>query len=123
MTIEVDPRRASSLPFVVAWAGVIVLGGVSLWTAFLAIGVWAPIVQFGISFIQTGIVYILFMRLKGPPSLKWIFAVSGFFWLLFLYGISMTDYSNRRGWPPSSFPAAPALQTPTEHQSGAPGKS
>jgi cytochrome c oxidase subunit 4 len=111
MTIEVDPRRATPLPFVVAWAAVIVLGGVSLWIAFLGIGIWAPIIQFGISFIQTAIVYILFMRLKGPPTLKWIFAVSGFFWLLFLYGITMTDYSNRRGWPASSVAAPSFVQT------------
>jgi cytochrome c oxidase subunit 4 len=123
MTFEVDPRRAGPLPFVVAWAGVIVLGAVSLWTAFLGMGVWAPIVQFGIAFIQAGVVYVIFMRLKGPPSVKWIFAVSGFFWLLFLYGISMTDYSNRRGWPPSSFPAPPALQTPARDPSGGPDKS
>ena len=112
MTIEVDPRRARPSPFVVAWAAVILLGGVSLGMKFLAIGIWAPIVQFGISFIQTGIVYLIFMRLKGPPTLKWIFAVSGFFWLLFLYGISMTDYSNRRGWPASSVSIPSALQTP-----------
>jgi hypothetical protein len=40
------------------------------------------------------------MRLKGPPSLKWVFAISGFLWLSFLYGLSMTDYADRRGWPP-----------------------
>jgi cytochrome c oxidase subunit IV len=111
MTIEVDPRRARPLPFVVAWAGVIVLGGVSLWTAFLGIDKWAVIAEFGIAIIQTAVVYILFMRLKGRPSLKWIFAASGFFWLLFLYGISMTDYTNRRGWPPSSVSTPPVLQT------------
>jgi cytochrome c oxidase subunit IV len=113
MTIEVDPRRAGPLPFLVAWAGVILLGGVSLATAFAPIGKWVPIVQFAIAFLQAVAVYILFMRLKGPPSLKWVFAGSGFFWLLFLYGISMTDYSNRRGWPPSSAAAPPVVETPT----------
>ncbi len=112
MTFEVAPRRATPLPFVVAWVAVIVLGGVSLGTAFLGIGIWAPIVQFGITFIQTAIVYIVFMRLKGPPTLKWIFAVSGFFWLLFLYGITMTDYSNRRGWPPPSVATRPVAEPP-----------
>jgi len=112
MTIEVDPRHAKPLPFVAAWAGVVVLGGLSLGTAFLAIGKWAPIIQFAIAFIQAGAVYVLFMRLKGPPSLKWVFAASGFFWLLFLYGITMTDYSNRRGWPPPSVSAPSVLQTP-----------
>lgn len=122
MTFEVDPRRAKPLPFVVAWAGVILLGCVSLGTAFLPIGKWAPIVQFAIAFIQAVAVYILFMRLKGPPTLKWVFAASGFFWLLFLYGITMTDYSNRRGWPPSSVAAPSFVQTPAGGQRVAPGK-
>jgi cytochrome c oxidase subunit 4 len=98
---DIHPRTARALPFVVAWIVMLVLGGVSFTTAFLGMGIWAPIVQFGIAAIQTAILFILFMRLKGPPSLKWIFAVSGFFWLLFLFGLSATDYSNRKGWPPT----------------------
>lgn len=101
MSIEVDPKRARPLPFVVAWIVMLVLWGVSLWTAFLGLGLWAPIIQFGIAAIQVTTVFILFMRLKGPASLKSLFAVSGFFWLLFLYGLTMTDYSNRKGWPPA----------------------
>jgi caa(3)-type oxidase subunit IV len=87
------------VPFIVAWAVMLVLAGVSLVTAFLGLGVWAPIVQYGIAAIQTGGLFILFMRLKGAPSLKWVFAISGFVWLTFLYGLSMTDYADRRGWP------------------------
>ncbi len=98
---EVDPRRARALPFVIAWLVMLALGGVSLWTAFLGLGIFAPVVQFGIAALQAAILFILFMRLKGPPSLKWVFAFSGFFWLSFLYGLSMTDYSNRQSWPPS----------------------
>lgn len=103
MTIapEIDARHARALPFVITWIAILVGAGISAWTAFLGLGVWAPVVQFGIAAIQTALVFVFFMRLKGPPSLKWVFAVSGFFWLLFLYGLSMTDYSNRQGWPPT----------------------
>jgi len=97
---EIDPKHARALPFVVAWATMLLLAGLSLWTAFLGMGILAPIVQYGIAAVQTAILFILFMRLKGPPSLKWVFAASGFFWLLFLYGLSMTDYADRQGWPP-----------------------
>ena len=103
MTIgpEIDARRASALPFVIAWIVILLTAGISAWTAFLGLGIWAPVIQFGIALIQTSLLFVLFMRLKGSPSLKWVFAVSGFFWLLFLYGLSMTDYSNRQGWPPT----------------------
>lgn len=88
-----------ALPYVIAWLVLILLTGISIWTAFLPLGVYDPIVQYGIAATQAAIVFILFMRLKGPPSLKWLFAGAGFFWLLFLYGLSMTDYATRRGWP------------------------
>ncbi len=114
MTIgpEIEARRARSLPFIIAWALMLVLAGVSVWTAYLGMGIWAPVVQYGIAAIQTAALFILFMRLKGSPSLKWVFAISGFFWLLFLYGLSMTDYSNRQGWPPPYAPTRPGIQTP-----------
>jgi cytochrome c oxidase subunit IV len=110
--IEVHARRAGSLPFIIAWAVMLLLSGVSLWTAFLGLGRWAPMIQFGIAAIQAATIFILFMRLKGPPSLKWIFAASGFFWLLFLYGLIMTDYSNRQNWPPAPLPPSSNVQTP-----------
>ncbi len=112
MTIgpEINAKHARALPFVIAWIAILLLAGISAWTAFLGIGIWAPIVQFGIAAIQAMLVFVLFMRLKGAPSLKWVFAASGFFWLLFLYGLSMTDYSNRQGWPPSQARSGPAAE-------------
>ena len=92
-------KHEPALLYVIAWLILILLTGISIWSAFLPLRVYAPVVQFGIAATQAAIVFILFMRLKGPPSLKWIFAGSGFFWLLFLYGLSMTDYASRRGWP------------------------
>ncbi len=101
MTIgpQIDPKRARATPFVTAWVILLLLSALSAWTAFLAMGVWAPIAQFTIAAIQTAALFVLFMRLKGPPSLKWIFAVTGFIWLMFLFGLSMTDYADRQGWP------------------------
>jgi len=117
MTIgpEIHPKRARPLPFVVAWLATLVLAGLSLLTAFLGLGHWAPIVQFGIAALQTSALFILFMRLKGPPSLKWVFAISGFLWLSFLYGLSMTDYADRRGWPSIQATSGPAFAA---HQNG-----
>lgn len=92
-------KHEPALLYVVAWVVLILLTGISVLTAFLGIGVYAPAVQYGIAATQAAIVYVLFMRLRGPPSLKWIFAGTGFFWLMILYGLSMTDYASRRGWP------------------------
>ena len=96
---SVEPKQARPLPFVIAWAALAVLAGVSILTAFLDMGMWAPMAEFGITAVQVFIVYSVFMRLKGPATLKWVFAGTGFFWLLFLYGITFTDYATRNGWP------------------------
>ena len=111
MTIgpEIDARRARALPFFVAWFVMLLLAGVSLWTAYLAMGIWGPMVQFGIAAIQTAILFVIFMRLKAASSsLMWVFGISGFFWLLFLYGLSMMDYADRQGWPPTTY-ASPTM--------------
>jgi caa(3)-type oxidase subunit IV len=117
MTIgpEIHPKRARPLPFVIAWLVLLMLAGVSLVTAFLGLGHWAPVVQFSIAALQTSALFILFMRLKGPPSLKWVFAITGFLWLSFLYGLSMTDYADRRSWPPVQATSGPGFEA---HQNG-----
>jgi cytochrome c oxidase subunit 4 len=97
--MKVEAKEARSLPFVIAWLVLLLLAGVSMLSAFLGLGVWGPVIQFGIATIQVLIIAILFMRLKGPPSLKWVFAGTGIFWLMFLFGLSMTDYATRNGWP------------------------
>jgi hypothetical protein len=48
---------------------------------------------------QAAIVFILFMKLRGRPSLKWVFAAAGFFWLMFLFGLATVDYATRSGFP------------------------
>ena len=97
--MKIDAKEARPLPFVIAWIVLLILAGASLGSAFLHLGVFASVTQFGIAMMQAAIVFIVFMRLKGPPSLKWLFAGCGFFWLLLLYGLSTTDYASRQGWP------------------------
>lgn len=97
--MKTGAKREVAFPYVIAWLVLLLLTGLSLLSAFLHLGTVAPILEFAIAAIQAALVFILFMRLKGPPSLKWLFAGAGFFWLLFLYGLSMTDYATRRGWP------------------------
>jgi cytochrome c oxidase subunit IV len=90
---------AAPLVYSIAWLVLLLLTGISLLSAYLGLGVHAPVIEFGVAATQAAIVFILFMRLEGRPSLKWLFAGAGFFWLFYLYGLSMTDYATRRGWP------------------------
>ena len=90
---------AGPLTYAIGWLALLLLLGLSLGSAFLHLGAVAPAVQFAIAATQAAVVFIMFMRLKGRPSLKWIFAGTGFFWLLLLYGLSLTDYATRTGFP------------------------
>jgi cytochrome c oxidase subunit 4 len=87
------------LIYAIGWLILLVLLGLEIGSAFLHLGAPGPAVQFGVAATQAAIVFILFMRLRGGASLKWIFAGAGFFWLLLLYGLSATDYATRLGFP------------------------
>lgn len=93
-------KHEPMLPYVVAWFVLILLLGLSTLSAYLDAGFFHPIINFGIAATQAAIIFIIFMRLRGRPSIKWFVAGAGFFWLLFLYGLSMVDYATRTGFPP-----------------------
>lgn len=94
-----EKKSEPLLPFFVGWAVLLLLLGLSVLSAYQPIGVWHPVVNFGIAFTQAAIVFILFMRLWGRPSIKWVFAGAGFFWLIFMFGLSTVDYATRTGFP------------------------
>ena len=86
-------------PYVIAWAVLLLLLGVSIASAYLPIGVFHPVVNFGIAATQAAIVFLVFMHLRGRPSLQWVFAGAGFFWLFLLFALSAVDYFTRSGYP------------------------
>ncbi len=86
-------------PYIAGWLVLLLLLGLSVLSAYLPIGVFHSVVNFGIALTQAAIVFILFMKLRGRPSLKWVFAGAGFFWLLVMFGLSAADYFTRRGFP------------------------
>jgi caa(3)-type oxidase subunit IV len=92
-------ERETLLPYVVGWLVLMGLLGLSVLSAYLDIGIFHPVVNFGIAATQAAIIFILFMRLRGRPSLKWLFAGVGFFWLLFMFGLNAVDYLTRQGFP------------------------
>ena len=92
-------KREPMLPYLVAWLVLMLLLGLSVLSAYQEIGIFHPIVNFGIAATQAAIIFLVFMRLRGRPSLKWVFAAGGFFWLSFLYGLGVIDWLTRSGYP------------------------
>ncbi len=86
-------------PYLIGWVVLLVLLGISVASAYLPLGAWHPVVNFGIAVTQAAIIFLIFMRLKGRPSLKWVFAAAGFFWLFLLFALAGVDYFTRQGYP------------------------
>lgn len=82
------------------WLALFVLLGATLGLAFVPLGAINILVALAIAAAKGLIVALVFMKLAGRASLRWVFAGAGFFWLLFLFGLSLTDYATRTGWPP-----------------------
>ncbi|HZS85650.1 MAG TPA: cytochrome C oxidase subunit IV family protein [Stellaceae bacterium] len=85
--------------FVIAWAVLLLLLGINVLLAYQPIGGLHGFVPIGIAATQAFIIMAIFMKLRGRPSLKWVFAGAGFFWLMILLGLSSTDYMTRAAWP------------------------
>lgn len=83
----------------IAWAALLGLLLATLGLAYLPLGTGNIAVALGIATAKGLIVAAVFMKLAGPPSLRWVFAGAGLFWVAFLFGLSMTDYATRTGWP------------------------
>lgn len=88
-------------PKQVIWASaaLFVLLGTTLGFAYVPLGRMNILVALAIAVTKALIVALVFMELARGPSLRWVFAGAGVFWLLFLFGLSMTDYASRSGWP------------------------
>jgi cytochrome c oxidase subunit 4 len=55
------------------------------------------IVMLAIACTKATLVILFFMHVRWSSRLTWIVAMSGFFWLLILFGLGMSDYMSR-GW-------------------------
>jgi cytochrome c oxidase subunit IV len=60
-------------------------------------GAFNNVVMLTIACAKALLVILFFMHVRWSSRLTWVVAASGFFWLLILFTITMTDYMSR-GW-------------------------
>ena len=65
--------------------------------AFIDMGAMNNVVMLAIAITKALLVILFFMHVRWSTRLTWLVVASGFFWLLILFGITMTDYLTR-GW-------------------------
>jgi cytochrome c oxidase subunit IV len=71
--------------------------GLTVGVAFLDLGFFNNVVMLAIACTKALLVILFFMHVRWSTPLTWVVAGAGFFWLLILFSITMTDYLSR-GW-------------------------
>jgi cytochrome c oxidase subunit 4 len=71
--------------------------GLTVLAAFFDLGALNNVVMLTIASIKAALVILFFMHVRWSSRLTWVVVASGFFWLLIMFGLTMTDYISR-GW-------------------------
>ena len=86
---------ASIGTYVAVWAGLVVFTLLTVYVASHDFGVLNTAVALGIAITKASMVVLIFMGLRHNTPLTKMVAVSGFVWILILFGIGMSDYLTR----------------------------
>lgn len=82
--------------------GALILGTIlTVAAAKVNMGPLNNIVMLAIACTKATLVILFFMHVRWSSRLTWVVAMSGFFWLLILFGVGMSDYLSR-GWVPGT---------------------
>jgi len=84
------------------FAALIVGTALTVMVAFVDLGAMNNVLMLGIACTKALLVILFFMHVRWSTRLTWLVVASGFFWLLILFGITMTDYLTR-GWVPGTW--------------------
>ena len=93
MSGHVAPKSMYYAVFAALMVGTALTVGV----AFVDLGAMNNVLMLGIAITKALLVILFFMHVRWSTRLTWVVAASGFFWLLILFGLTMTDYLTR-GW-------------------------
>lgn len=88
-------RIISVRTYLLVWISLLVLLLAAIGSSYVPMGAFNIVISFLIAVGKAFLVLIFFMHLKHSSYLTRIFAAAGFFWLLLLFGLTMSDYSTR----------------------------
>jgi cytochrome c oxidase subunit 4 len=72
---------------------------VATWAiAFIDLGPWNPVVALTIAVMKAVLVILFFMHVRYSSKLTVVTVCAGFFWLMIMISLSLTDYLSR-SWP------------------------
>lgn len=72
------------------------IGTVLTWRiAFIDLGIWNPVVALAIACTKATLVVLFFMHVRYSNKLTMITVAAGFFWLLIMISLDLSDYLTR----------------------------
>jgi cytochrome c oxidase subunit 4 len=86
---------ASIGTYVAVWLGLVAFTLLTVFVASKDFGVLNTAVALGIAVTKASMVVLIFMGLRYNTPLTKMVAISGFIWVLILFGIGMSDYLTR----------------------------
>ena len=99
------------------WLALLVLLGISVGSAYIPLGVGNGLINYGVAAAKAALVLIFFMHLDRSRALILLAALSGMFWLLFLFSLSFGDYFTR-DWNGSASTLAPSQKQMGTRETG-----
>ena len=91
--------------YVAIFVALIIFTGATYGIALINLGPFNALVAIVIAMIKSMLVILFFMHVKYSPKMTKVTIISGFFFLIILLGLSMTDYISRP-WAGSTSRAA-----------------
>ena len=83
--------------YVVIWVSLLILTLTTTGVAFIDLGgEWNTLTAIAIAVVKTDVVVLYFMHLRYSSRLTWVFAGAGFFWLLILITLTLSDVLTRQ---------------------------
>ncbi len=92
---------ASTNLYYAVFAALLVGTGLTYAAALMDFGFFNNVVMLVIAFTKMMLVMLFFMGVRWNTRLTWVVAGSGFFFLLIMFAITMSDYMTR-GWVPGT---------------------
>lgn len=83
--------------YVLVFLALMVLTTATVAISFLELGEWNFVVAIAIAICKASLVIWFFMHLNHASALTKLFAGAGFFWMLILIALTLSDYHSR-GW-------------------------
>lgn len=88
-------KVTSPLAYLGVFLALLVLTTLTVWVAFLDLGLFNDLAALAIAFTKASLVVWIFMNLRHGSPLARLMAVGALLWLVFLFGLTLADYWSR----------------------------